>query len=151
MTPGNLNSFSDRIVDTLVCHNDISSLAERRNNRRNGRERLRVNDASLRAQERSNVRLNLHVHILGAVEARRSTRSYAICPQRLYSSLFKIVIRGKVVEVQRGKIRCSAAVGKFDSRSRGSGSRQAVSAPARPLQKEHLQVTKGLQVSLTLL
>jgi hypothetical protein len=78
-TPADLKPFSNSIIDRPIRNNDIASLAERRNDTRDRRESLRINNAPLSTQARSNVRLRLHVYILRAVEKRRAAGSNTIC------------------------------------------------------------------------
>jgi hypothetical protein len=45
----NLKTFLNSKVDTTVCNDDVPSLAEGGNDRRDGRKRLRISDSSLGA------------------------------------------------------------------------------------------------------
>ena len=111
VTPANLDSLPDSIVDTFVCYNDISSLAERWDDTRDGTERLRIDDTRLRAQERRNICFNFHMHILRAIESRRTAGPYSVCAQRLYCPLFKVLVRRKIEMIVARKICDRSAVG----------------------------------------
>jgi hypothetical protein len=118
--PANLQSLPDSIIDRAIRNNDISSLAERRDNTRDGGESLRINNTILRAKARSNVRLGLHMNILRAVELRRATRSNAICPESLDSLLLDLLIANEVIEIIGREIRHSPAIRELDFRARRS-------------------------------
>jgi hypothetical protein len=97
--PANLQSLPDRIIDSTIRNNDIPSLAKRRNHTGNCRKSLRIDNALLCAQTRSDIRLSLHMYILRAVELRRATRSNAICPQSLDRFLLDLLVANEVVEI----------------------------------------------------
>jgi hypothetical protein len=59
------------------------------------------------------VGLGLHVYILGAVEAGRTTGTNAVCAEGLDSLLLERFVRNEVVVVVRGEIRDGAAVGQL--------------------------------------
>ena len=61
----------------------------------------------------SNIRLRLHVYVLRAVEARRTTRADAICAERLDGLLLESLVCDEVVEVVGREVRDGAAVGEF--------------------------------------
>jgi hypothetical protein len=111
--PANLHTLPDREVDSLIRNNDVATLREGRNDARYGRERLRVYDACGNAEVCSNIRLRLHMYVLRAVEARRTTRADAICAESLDGFLFQSLVCDKVIEVVGGEVRDGAAVGEF--------------------------------------
>lgn len=58
-----LESLLDGKIDTTVRNDNVTALAESRDHRANGSERLGIDNRRLRAQEVSNVLLQLDVHI----------------------------------------------------------------------------------------
>jgi hypothetical protein len=111
--PRNLQSLFDGIVDRFVGDNDISPLAKRWDDTRYRRERLRVDDAGARAEECSNVRLNLHVDVLCAVESRGATGPHAVGAEGLNGALFEVLIRDEVVVVVGREVRDGSAIGEL--------------------------------------
>lgn len=75
---GDLETLADGIVDGPISNNDISTLTKRRNNGRDGGERLGVDYAAFSAQVSGNISLSLDVNILGAVELGRSAGADAV-------------------------------------------------------------------------
>ena len=112
-----LHPLPNRIINRLVRDNDVPSLGECRNDTRNRRERLRVDDARRGAQKRRDVRLDLHVHVLRAVESGGSTWSNSVRTQCLNGALLEVLVRVEVVEIIGCKICHRSAVGQFRSRT----------------------------------
>lgn len=63
-----LDTLLDGKVYRTIRDNDIPSLAESRNDRRNGRESLRVNDRCFRSQEFRNITFQVKVYVCSACE-----------------------------------------------------------------------------------
>jgi hypothetical protein len=113
----NLQALPDSEIDGPISNNNITSLAERRNDTRNRRKSLSIYNASLCTQTRSNIRLSFHVYILRAVELRRTTRSHAIGSQSLNSLLFNLLVANEVIEIVGCEVSDGSAVRELDSRS----------------------------------
>ena len=109
-TSRDLNALAYGEVDGLVCNNDVSALAEGRDNTRYGGKGLRIDDAGWHAQVCGDVLLCLHVYILRAVEAGRTARADAVGAEGLDGFLFKRLVGDEVVEVEGGEVRDGAAV-----------------------------------------
>lgn len=113
-TPRDLQPLLDRKIHCLVRDDDIAPLAERRDDAGDGRERLRIYNARGHTQELCNVPLNVHVHVLGAIEVGRPASADTIITEDLDSSLFEHLVRDKVEEVVGGKVVDGAAIGELD-------------------------------------
>lgn len=61
--PRDLQALLDGKVDTSVRYDDVTTFAKRRNNRSDGRESLRVDDAGLSTQEVSDVLFELNMYV----------------------------------------------------------------------------------------
>lgn len=120
--PTDLESFADGIIDRLVGDDDVAPLAECWDHTADRAKRLRVDDAGRSAQESGDISFDLHVYILGAVEARGSTWPHAVSAQRLNRAFFEHLIGDEVVEVVRGEVGDGAAIGQFRPRTSGPAS-----------------------------
>lgn len=98
------------MVNALIHNYDITTLGKCRNNTRDRRKGLRIDDTSRSTEECSNVSFSTHMHILGSVESGRSTRTDSISSNGLNGFLLQSVIRNEVVEVIRRKVRNSSSV-----------------------------------------
>lgn len=112
-----LKTLANRIVDLLVRDNDISSLAEGGDDTGNGGECLGVDDATFGTKISGDVGFRLHMDILGAVKLRRATGTDTVGAQDLDGLFLDLLVAVEVVEVVRGEIGSSTAVGKFRFRT----------------------------------
>ena len=112
-----LQSLAYRVVYHLISHNDVAALAEAGDDARNGRESMSIDDGSLGAEERGNVRLSLHVNILCTVELWRTTGADAVGAQSLDRLFLDGLASVEVVEVVRSKIGHRPAVSESNFRT----------------------------------
>lgn len=80
-----LQAFLDREVDAAIGDNHVTTLTEGRDDRADGRERLRVENGCLRPQEVGDVLLQLDVHVCerDAVSARNALCVASITGERM--------------------------------------------------------------------
>ena len=142
-----LEAATDRVVDAPVRDDDVSSLAERRDDARDGRERVRVDDAPLSAQIRGDVGFGLHVHVLGAVELGRAAGTDAVGAEGLDGLLLDLLVGVEVVEVVRREVGDRLAVGKLRLRTRRAAL-VSFSSPPFPCQPAYLLPDKNWQLLL---
>ncbi|KAL7356314.1 hypothetical protein ACKS0A_06311 [Histoplasma ohiense] len=111
--PRDLYALPNRIINTFIHNNDITTLRERRDNTRYRGERLRINNTGRHAEGGCNVCLSTYVHVLSPVETRWPAGADAVCAESLDGFLLEVLIRDKVVEVGGGEVDHGAAVGEF--------------------------------------
>lgn len=110
-TARDLNTLPDGIIHTFVGNNDVPAFRKGRNYTRDGRECLSVDYAGRSTQKGSDIRLGLHMNVLGAVETRRTARPNAIVSEGLNRLLLERLVGVEIIEVVRGKINDCAAIG----------------------------------------
>jgi len=99
-----LEALLNRKVDTPIGNDDIPSLGEGRDDGRNCRERLRIENGIFRPKEIRDVFLEVGMNVDCAVETRWTATSETIFPQSLSRLLFDDFISGKAGEVEAGKV-----------------------------------------------
>jgi len=104
-TSADLKTLSNGVIDRFVCHDDIASFGEGRNNRRDSRESLGIHNTSRRPKMFRNLPLGLYMAILCPVESRWPTRTNSIFSQRGDSLLFQDLIGVEIVKVVARQIR----------------------------------------------
>lgn len=95
-----LEALLNREVDVPVCNDDISSLGEGRNDGRNCREGLGVENGVFCPEEICNILLEFGVNVDRAIETRRTTTSETVFPQGLSSLLFDAFVAGETGEIE---------------------------------------------------
>ena len=105
-----MDSFAYGEIDSLVRDDDITPLAECRDDAADGRKGLGVDDAGSCSQMRGNVRFGLDVHVLCAIEAGRRTGTDAVGAQDLNCLLFQGFVGDQIEEVIRGQVGDGTAV-----------------------------------------
>lgn len=116
-----LNTLANGKANPFIRDDNVSTLREGRNNTRDGREGLRVDDASRGPQEGRDIIFCLHVNILCAVESTGSAGTHSISAECLDCLFLEGLIRIEVVKIEGAKVCDSAAVGQFRFWAYGAG------------------------------
>ena len=99
-----LEALLNRKVDVPVGNDDIPSFGEGRNDGRNCRERLGVEDGIFRSEEIRNVLLEVGVNVNRAVETCRTAASETVFPESLCRLLLDVFIASETREVEAGEV-----------------------------------------------
>ena len=123
-----LEALLDREVDISIRNNDISSFCEGRDDGRNRRECLGVEDSIFCPKEICNIFLQVGVNVDCAVETCWTAASETVFPQSLGRLLFDVFVAGETGEVEAGEVHdCLSRTDEFgleagwtrDDRNRG--------------------------------
>lgn len=119
-TARDLDTLPNSKANALVRNNDITTLGKRRNNTGNRRERLGVHDTRRSTQERRDIGLGLHVHVLRTVESTGTAGTHAVVAECLDGLLLESLVGVEVIEIERAEVRDGSSVGEFRFGSDGS-------------------------------
>jgi len=100
-----LEALLNRKVDVPICNDDISSFGEGRDDGRNCRECLGVENSIFRSKEIRDVFLEVGMNVDCAVETCWTATSETVFPESLGRLLFDVFVASETGEVEAGEVR----------------------------------------------